>query len=94
MTLTGTDKIEAFSATYSDAKKALERWKGLIRIGRFKNVLDLRKTFGPVDPVGDYTVFNIRGNNYRLIAIVDYEVQVCVVHRVMTHKDYDKWSPL
>lgn len=94
MTLTGTDKIEAFGATHSDAKGALERWKGLIRCGRFGNVLDLRKTFGPVDPAGDFTVFNIRGNNYRLIAVVDYEEQICVVHRLMTHSEYDLWSPL
>lgn len=94
MTLTGTDKIEAFGATHADARKALERWKGLIRNNRFKTVLDLRKAFGPVDPAGDFTVFNIRGNNYRLIAVVDYEDQICIVHRVMTHKEYDKWSPL
>jgi mRNA interferase HigB len=94
VTLTGTDKIEAFGATHSDAKSALERWTGLIRSNRFRNVLELRKTFGPVDPVEDHPVFNIRGNNYRLIAVVDYEDQICVVHRVMTHKEYDKWSPL
>jgi mRNA interferase HigB len=93
VTLTGTDKIEAFCATHADAQSAFKRWGSLIRSGRFRNVLELRKTFGPVDPVGDYTIFNVRGNKYRLIAIIDYGMQLCVVYRVMTHKDYDKWRP-
>ena len=94
MTLTGTDKINDFGMDYPDAKSALARWIALVRGNRFRTILELRKTFGPVDPVSAYTVFNIRGNKYRLIAVIDYEEQLCVVHEVMTHKTYDKWSPL
>ena len=93
MTLTGTDIADDFGATHPDAKRALQRWIALIRDNRFRNILDLRKTFGAVDPVGDYTVFNMRGNNYRLIAVINYKEQICIIDDVMTHKAYDRWRP-
>ena len=40
--------------------------------------------------VGQFTVFNIGGNKYRLIVEVKYDRQVIYVKHVLTHKDYDK----
>jgi mRNA-degrading endonuclease HigB of HigAB toxin-antitoxin module len=39
--------------------------------------------------VGDCTVFNIRGNHYRLICGIRYERQVIYIKYVLTHKQYD-----
>lgn len=52
--------------------------------------MELRKTFGPVDPVPPQTVFNIKGNDFRLICEIDYEQQTIVVTHVLTHAEYDK----
>ena len=42
------------------------------------------------DPVGDKTVFNIRGNRYRLITKIDYSAGTVQVREILTHAEYDK----
>jgi len=70
----------------------LEAWYRIMSTKAFGSVQEMRKTFNSVDPVGDFTVFNIGGNNFRLIAKVSYEKQVCMIKKIMTHSEYDKWS--
>jgi mRNA interferase HigB len=55
---------------------------------------DVRATFGNASSVGNCVVFNIKGNNYRLIARVLYVSQKVFVLKVTTHKEYDtsRWK--
>lgn len=39
-----------------------------------------------------YTVFNIGGNKARLITIMRYDSQQVVIHKVLTHAEYDIWN--
>jgi mRNA interferase HigB len=39
---------------------------------------------------GDRVVFNIKGNDYRLIAAMRYRQQILYIRFVGTHRDYDK----
>ena len=39
-----------------------------------------------------YTVFNIGGNKARLITIMRYDSQQVVIHKVVTHAEYDIWN--
>ena len=51
----------------------------------------MRKTFNSVDQVaGSKLVFNIGGNNYRLVVLAAYRTQRLFVLWVGTHADYDK----
>ncbi|EOR7631858.1 type II toxin-antitoxin system HigB family toxin, partial [Escherichia coli] len=36
-------------------------------------------------------IFNIKGNNYRLVVQVVYQAGMVIVERVGTHAEYDKW---
>jgi len=42
------------------------------------------------DQVGRCTVFNIGGNNYRLIAAIHYNTGVVYIRHVLTHAEYDR----
>jgi mRNA interferase HigB len=55
----------------------------------FKHFIELKKTFGSADQVKPHTVFNISGNKYRLIAVVDYALQSVSIECVLTHSEYD-----
>ena len=50
----------------------------------------MKLTFRTADFVGPQTVFNIGGNKYRLIALVNYSLQTVLVRRVLTHAECDK----
>ena len=56
----------------------------------FKHFVDLKKTFGSADQVKPRTVFDISGNKYRLIAVVDYTLQSMSIECVLTHAKYDE----
>ena len=52
--------------------------------------VDVRRAFPHADQVDRRTVFNIGGNNYRLIARISYLTQQVFVLAILTHAEYDK----
>jgi mRNA interferase HigB len=90
MLIIGKDKLENFWKEHKDAENALKTWIQIVEAATWQNFVELKKTYPKADLVGDCTVFNIRGNNYRLIAIVNYAAQIVSVLYVLTHKEYDK----
>ena len=52
---------------------------------------DIKKDFNSVDYVGNHRfVFNIKGNNYRLIAIISFNAKKVYIRFIGTHSEYDK----
>lgn len=47
-------------------------------------------TFPHADAVERLTVFNIKGNHYRLIVRLRYDIQIIFIKRLLTHADYDR----
>lgn len=90
MLIIGKDILENFWQVKKDAENALKTWVQIVEEAVWQNFVELKKTYPKADLVGDCTVFNIRGNNYRLIAIVNYAAQIVQVIYVLTHKEYDK----
>ena len=58
----------------------------------WRNLAELKRTFSTADQVARLTVFNVGGNNYRLIARVEFERQEVYIRAVLTHAEYDKGS--
>jgi mRNA interferase HigB len=82
--------LRDFWEKHSTARLGLLLWYERISKARFSTFQDLRQVFPSADLVGNFTVFNICGNNYRLISFIDYEYQIVFVRAVLTHADYDK----
>jgi mRNA interferase HigB len=74
----------------SSAADAFARWYDLVRHNRFANFNEVRRAFPSADPVGDLVAFNIRGNEYRLVARFIYEKGRVYIRRVLTHSEYDR----
>lgn len=51
---------------------------------------DVRKVFPAADYVDPYTVFNIKGNSYRLVTKIEYRFSLIFVKGIFTHAEYDK----
>ena len=52
---------------------------------------DMKKTFNSVDSVGNqHYVFNIKGNDYRLVVVVKFTISQVLIRFVGTHQEYDK----
>lgn len=94
MTINNYGKLVKFWSKYTDSKKALELWVKIVQETEWKNIVDVKKSYPSADAAGDCTVFNIKGNNYRLIAVINYVFQDIDVVAVLTHAQYskDKWK--
>ena len=79
-----------FGTKHPDAWASLMNWYRITRRAHWRNLIELRADFGHADLVGRRTVFNIHGNDYRLIARVNFIAQRVFVLHVLTHKEYDK----
>lgn len=76
---------------YSDSEVSLRAWYHDAKIAEWKNSNDLKKQYKNASIVGDgRAVFNIKGNEYRLVVAIDYEFQVIFIRFTGTHKQYDK----
>ena len=74
-----------------DSKIALERWYQIAEEAEWKNFSDIRVYFPNADYVGNqHYVFNIKGNNYRLIVVIKFTINRIFIRFVGTHKEYDK----
>ena len=55
-----------------------------------RTLLNYVNYFLGADLVANFTVFNISGNNYRLITYIDSQAQIIFIRDVLIHADYDK----
>jgi len=80
-----------FYTKHADAETALEEWHTKTNKAEWTCFADIKNTFNSVDSVGDKRfVFNIKGNDYRLVAIVLFQLKMVYIRFIGTHKDYDK----
>ncbi len=77
-------RLREFWEKHPEAKDPLLHWYRVAKKATWKTLADVRTDFRHADPVGACTVFNIKGNHYRLIAGVRYEMQRVFVLKVMT----------
>jgi mRNA interferase HigB len=82
--------LVAFWERYPDSKEALLRWHKIVEKSEFTSFESLRITFPSADKVGDWIVFNIGGNKYRLIASIHFNRGKLYIRQVLTHKEYDR----
>jgi HigB_toxin, RelE-like toxic component of a toxin-antitoxin system len=75
----GLDAVPNFPPRYNIAPSHPQAAKGRVRL-----------IYRDAEAVGSFTVFNIKGNTYRLIVGIDYENQTIYYKYFLTHAEYDK----
>ena len=84
--------LRAFWETHPQAKTPLSAWFRIMQRGQFSDFNALKITFGAADYLAPYTIFDIGGNKFRVIAVVHYARRRVYIRHVFTHADYDRWS--
>jgi mRNA interferase HigB len=84
-------RLADFVVIHADSIKAINKWAETLTKGSFKKPHDLLKEFPSADYVGnDRYVFDIKGNKYRIIAIILFVGEIIDVRFVGTHAEYSK----
>lgn len=82
--------IREFAAIHPNLLKALERWYAITTKADWQGFSDIKKQFNSVDAIGDgLFVFNIKGNDCRLIARIIFKTRTVFIRFIGTHKAYD-----
>jgi len=84
--------LREFWLIHPPAENPLKGWFRVLETGNFGDFNALRTTFGAVDYVAPFTIFDVGGNKYRVVAIVHYGRKRLYVKHVFTHAEYDRWS--
>ncbi|WP_116787700.1 type II toxin-antitoxin system HigB family toxin [Flavobacterium psychrotrophum] len=84
-------RIKEFSEKHPDSENPLNLWYYTVSSKEWESINDIRNDFNTVDYVGNHRfVFNIKGNTYRLIAIISFNAKKVYIRFIGTHADYDK----
>lgn len=79
-----------FSRIHPPAAGPLNEWFKKMQQATCKNLNELKQVFNSVDYVGNYRyIFNIGGNNYRLLAAINFRTEIVYIRGVFTHTEYD-----
>lgn len=83
--------ISQYAQQHPAAHDELLRWMRIVEAADWSSLADMKQDFNSVDYVkNDRYVFNIKGNQYRLIAMVHFRVRSLYVRFIGTHSDYNK----
>ena len=83
--------LREFWIKHADAELPLREWYINTCWANWESLADMRNYSNSVDYVGNQRyVFNIKGNNYRLVAAVKFKAKLVYIRFVGTHDEYDK----
>lgn len=82
--------IKIFGNRHKDSMDPLIKWYEITRKADWKNYHELKNSFNTTDSVGNNRyVFNIKGNTYRLIALILFKTRTVFIVFIGTHGEYN-----
>jgi mRNA interferase HigB len=93
MVITSRPIIREFITRYPLSANPLNEWYEKTKDSDWARFSDIKKTFNTCDSIGnDRYVFDIGGNNYRLIAMIFFKKRTLYIRKILTHKEYSEMS--
>ncbi|MBI5935277.1 MAG: type II toxin-antitoxin system HigB family toxin [Chloroflexi bacterium] len=82
-------KLSQFWKKHKDAEDALKEWFKEAEHANWRTTNDIKVRYRSADFLqGNRVVFNIKGNQFRLVVKIEYQSQVVFIRFVGTHKEY------
>lgn len=90
MRVIAKSRLIALATAHGDCMQQVMAWYTIASKAQWHDLSEIRQTFRHADVVGDKTVFNIKGNVYRLITHIHYAAGIIYIKDLLTHAEYDK----
>ena|SRR5580692_5875555 len=97
MIVIGTDVVEAYFAAHAShrgikaARAQYDAWLSIVEASHWNTPADVKKAHPKASILkGGRVVFNIKANDYRLIALVQYQADVLMIRFFGSHEEYDE----
>lgn len=83
--------LKEYSEKHPDVRTALQEWVTVVNRSEWRCFADVKATFNSVDNVGNqHYVFDIKGNNYRLVVVIKFTIKFVYVRFIGTHEEYNR----
>ena len=83
-------KLLEAAEKHSGLGEPLDVWYRVAKKAEWNNLMDVRRQFPAADAAGRFTIFNIKGNSYRLITEINYRTKRIFLRHILTHAEYDR----
>jgi mRNA interferase HigB len=93
-------RLRKYWAGHRDDETSLRTWHRIVKSASWKCFADIKATFNSVDPYKEnrrkYHIFNVGGNNVRIITAIHFNTQIVYIRMVLSHDEYskNKWKEL
>ncbi len=82
--------LREFWSKHPDAEQSLQAWHAKTKLAVWKTSSDVKDDYRNASFVANNRViFNIKGNTYRLVGVINYDFSIVYIRFIGTHKDYD-----
>ena len=86
-----TSTLKAFTAAQPAADQPIRFWVAVTRKAEWHTPIDVKSSFRQADPLREgRVVFDLGGNNFRLVAKINYRAGIVFIRFIGTHREYDK----
>lgn len=105
MRILGRDKLVSFMSKHARSRGPLKAWLAEAEQAEWTKWADIKARYPSADLITEATksakagpdtgrvvVFNIKGNNFRLVVKVYFSRSMVLIERVGTHAQYNKWK--
>ncbi len=83
--------LRTFWEKHPDSRSQLEAWLQDTKRAMWKTPAEIKITYRNASIIGNNrVVFNIKGNQYRLIVAIQYQLGIVYIRFIGTHAEYDK----
>jgi mRNA interferase HigB len=83
--------LRGFWEKHRDCEQYLKTWYQTASNAEWKSPNDIKKMYANASIIADNrVVFNIKGNDYRLVVKFNYSLQWAFIRFIGTHREYDK----
>jgi mRNA interferase HigB len=83
--------VKAFADEHADARPALFAWFAEVQQATWRGPEDIKLAYPSASFLaGNRVVFNVKGNKYRVVVAVKYELFAVYIRFIGTHAEYDK----
>ncbi len=90
MPIIARKRLVEFWQNHPEAEVLLGAWFAEARRAQWQKFADVKSSFKSVERVGERLIFNIGGNKFRLIALVDFQRRSVLIRFIGSHKQYDR----
>jgi mRNA interferase HigB len=89
--LIAVSTLREFWVRQRDPEQPLRAWYHEAKQAQWKNPAEIKEVYRSASVLrGGRVVFNIAGNNHRLVVAIHFPLQICYIKFVGTHADYDR----